>query len=66
MQKNDRIRLVEMPGDPDPVPEGTEGTVEMVLEYEGATQIAVRWDNGRRLGLAVPPDLAVVIGHVDD
>lgn len=43
-----RIRLIHMPGDPDPIPNGTEGTVEMV---DGAGQLIINWDNGRNLSL---------------
>ena len=60
----DRIMLIGMPNDPDPVPHGTQGTVESVLcmtwpEQEWA-QVTVKWDNGRRLSLCVPPDIAVL------
>jgi hypothetical protein len=57
----DRIRLIEMPDDPGPLPEGMEGTVVMVIEWNGAQQIAVEWDNGQQHGLTVPPESFVVI-----
>lgn len=43
----DRIRLLRMPNDPDPVPVGSEGTVWRADDI----QIGVKWDNGRRLNL---------------
>lgn len=43
-----RVRLVSMPDDPGPVPEGTCGTV---LAVDGAGQLLMRWDNGRSLSL---------------
>lgn len=56
----DYIRLIVMPGDPNPVPPGSTGTVMFVKEHgSGGTawlQIGVDWDNGRSLMLVVPPD----------
>jgi hypothetical protein len=52
----DRIELVEMHDDPDPIPAGTQGTVDWVNELPEFAQIGVRWDNGRTLMLCVPPD----------
>ena len=43
-----RVRLVRMPDDPNPVPEGTTGTV---LAVDGAGQLLMQWDNGRSLSL---------------
>lgn len=56
----DRIRLIAMPGDPDPIPVGSTGTVTFVKEHGSGSrawlQIGVDLDNGRQLMLAVPPD----------
>ena len=52
----DRIKLVAMPDDPDPVPAGTTGTVTTVRQHGTWAQVDVDWDNGRKLMLAVPPD----------
>lgn len=57
-----RIRLIAMPQDPDPVPAGSTGTVNHVQElWRGNWQIGVSWDNGRTLALAVPPDTFEVV-----
>jgi hypothetical protein len=50
-----RIRLIEMRDDPDPLPEGAEGTMVMVVEWNGAEQIALEWDDRQQRGLATPP-----------
>ena len=52
----DRIRLVAMGDDPDPVPIGTTGTVVAVYQHGDWLQIDVAWDNGRTLMLSVRPD----------
>jgi hypothetical protein len=63
IQPGDRIVLLSMPHDPDPVPVGTEGTVEKINDVGPVafTQVEVRWDNGRRLMLSMPPDEVRVI-----
>ncbi len=66
-EKGDRIRLVEMGlerdgrPDPDPILPGSTGTVTRVddLSIGGHTHVGVEWDDGRRLSLVIPPDLAV-------
>ena len=59
----DRIRLLEMQDDPDPIPPGTTGTVTSVHQFrglgprlEGAWHISVNWDVSRSLALCYPPD----------
>jgi hypothetical protein len=42
--------------DPQAVPCGTVGTVASSRDMGGWMRIAVCWDNGSRLALAVPPD----------
>ncbi|MDD3052607.1 MAG: DUF4314 domain-containing protein [Candidatus Cloacimonetes bacterium] len=43
-----RIRLIEMPDDPNPIQSGTEGTI---LFVDDAGTIHVLWDDGRTLGV---------------
>ena len=55
-QPGDRIRLLAMPDDPDPIPPGATGTVTAVRQQRTWAQVDVKWDNGRTLMLVVPPD----------
>lgn len=57
----DRIKLVSMPYDPDPIPVGTEGTVTFINKLTIGYQVVVAWDNNRSLLLSIPPDVAVKI-----
>jgi hypothetical protein len=63
IKKGERVRLVYMPDDPDPIPVGTEGTVALVSEIpftergQQQTQFIIRWDNGRSLSCVCPPDI---------
>jgi hypothetical protein len=56
----DRIRLIEMPDDPDPIPVGEIGTVTGISHHEDGDdlwhQVDVEWDHGRALMLTLPPD----------
>jgi hypothetical protein len=51
----DRIRLLAMPDDPDPLPIGSTGTVTTVTDGPMG-QIGVDWDNGRSLFLVPGTD----------
>lgn len=55
----DRIRLVAMDDDPNPIPTGTMGVVTTVDQHgagrDAWAQIDVDWENGRTLMLSVPP-----------
>lgn len=55
----DRVRLIEMPNDPAPIPPDTLGTVNYVSPGPG--QIGVKWDNGRTLFLVAGVDLYEVV-----
>ena len=64
----DRIRLIHMPDDPDPIKPGATGTVTAVRPHDFGfpspwTQIDVAWDNGRKLMLSVPPDEWAWVGQ---
>lgn len=56
LKKGDRIRLVSMPQDPDPIPAGTLGTVVAVYDHRDWNQVDVDWYNGRTLMLTMPAD----------
>ncbi len=57
LKSGDRIRLISMTDDPDPIPAGTTGTVAGVYPQNGWTQVDVDWDSGRSLMLTMPPDV---------
>lgn len=50
VQPGDRIRLILMVDDPDPLPEGSEGIVTRVTTGSYA-QVDAAWDSGRSLAL---------------
>ena len=62
-----RIRLIDMPNDPCPISKGDMGTVVSVspVSFKHADanswQIAMRWDNGRRLSMVTPTDTFEVV-----
>lgn len=53
-----RVKCISMPNDPQPIPQGTEGTVRGT---NGFGQILVRWDNGSGLSLLHGVDEFVVV-----
>lgn len=64
LKTGDRIRLLHMPNDPNPIPEGTLGTVLGVTELhfkEKEVQVLVKWDNGRSLSCICPPDVFTLV-----
>ena len=56
LKTGDRVRLVSMTDDPDPIAPGELGTVVGVYPQSDWTQVDVDWDNGRSLMLSIPPD----------
>ena len=57
LAEGDRIQLIRMDSDPDPIPAGTNGTVESINRlFWGQHQVHVDWDNGRTLMLVLPHD----------
>ena len=61
LKVGDRIRLIQMVDDPDPIPAGTIGTVTEIHIHSDWTQIEVSWENGRNLMLVSPPDKFEII-----
>ena len=61
LKKGDRIRLVSMPQDPDPIPVGSLGTVVAVHDHRDWMQIDVDRDNGRTLMLTMPDDCVSIV-----
>ena len=60
IRKGDRIKLLHMPNDPDPIPAGSTGTIESVTEGP-LGQVWVKWDCGRQLALVPGVDRFAVI-----
>ena len=65
LKAGDRVRLVSMVDDPDPIPAGATGTVARVYPHSDWTQVDVDWDNGRSLMLSIPPDRIEVLDATD-
>jgi hypothetical protein len=61
----DRIRLLSMSDDPDPIPAGATGTVLSVTTGPYGL-VEVDWDCGRSLALIPWVDRFEVIGRADD
>ena len=65
LQTGDRIRMIGMPDDPDPIPPDTMGTVRSVKKHgagrDAWMQVDVNWDNGRKLMLSMPPDCIEIL-----
>lgn len=60
-----RIKLIAMGVDPNPIEVGSEGEVISITDltrYDGSWQIGVRWDSGRSLALISPIDKFEVLG----
>ncbi len=62
VKPGDRIKLINMPDDPDPIPAGSEGIVIDVTDGPLA-QITVKWDNGRTLALIPGVDRFEIVGE---
>ena len=60
---DDRVRLIEMPEDPDPIEPGSEGTVTSITDFSWSSSriIGVNWDSGRKLNLVENIDKFEVI-----
>ena len=60
VQKGDRVKMLHMPDDPDPIPAGSTGTVTRVTDGP-LGQVDVAWDSGRSLSLVPGVDRFEVI-----
>ena len=60
LKRGNRIEMINMLDDPDPILIGECGTVEAVSRHgigqSAWEQVDVKWDNDRTLSLVVPPD----------
>ena len=66
LKVGDRIELLTMPEDPNPVPEGTQGTVESMTVDSCDTAeyiIGVKWDNGRTLNVCTGVDRVMKVNE---
>lgn len=63
--KGDRVRLLYMPNDPNPISVGETGTIVDVMPqkwgHDEYSQVFVDWDSGRRLSCVCPPDHLEII-----
>ena len=63
----DRVMLLAMPNDPNPIHVGAKGTVELISDLtmlnnrKNQLQFLIKWDNGRSLSCVCPPDQLKVI-----
>jgi len=65
IRPGDRLSLIAMPNDPDPIPAGSEGVVVEVTEGPLA-QIVVEWIGlNRSLALILGVDVFEIIGRED-
>lgn len=55
-KQGDRIRLLAMPDDPNPITSGSTGTVRSVKDFGDWAQVWVDWDCRRKLSLTLPED----------
>ena len=59
LPKGTRVRLIHMEDDPNPIPDGTLGTVDHV---DDIGDVHTRWDNGRYLAFIPSVDTYEIIG----
>ena len=56
--KGKRLRLIKMNDEPNPVPDGTEGTIQFV---DDAGTIHLKWDDGSELGVIICLDEYLIL-----
>jgi hypothetical protein len=67
IKSGDRIRLISMEDDPQPVEPGTEGTVTSISDLGRDGQVVgVKWDNGRTLNVIPGADEYEIIRESKD
>lgn len=68
-RKGDRVAIVSMPDERDPIPAGTQGTVRSsrVADLGDGMfeQVRVDWDGGRTLMAVIPPDTLELLERYD-
>lgn len=69
-RKGDRVAMVRQPDERDPVPPGTEGTVQRArwVDLGGRDsfeQVSIAWDDGRTLMAVIPPDVITLVERPD-
>jgi len=60
-QVNDKIKLLRMVNDPDPIETGSIGTITSIVNIGKETIINVDWDNNRSLNVILPYDRIVKV-----
>ena len=55
----DRIKLVYMGNDPNPIKEGDIGEITRITKWDDFFQISMIWDSGRNLSVLIPPDIII-------
>jgi hypothetical protein len=69
MKAGDRFKLIQMGSDPDPVPPGSTGTIDGIIDMpsfdapSGRKCLNVTWDPGvnRSLHILVPDDRIIIL-----
>ena len=62
MNPGDRVELIRMDDDPDPIEPGQQGTVQRITKMgDGSETVEIEWDNGRTLAVIIPPDECRVV-----
>lgn len=64
VKSGQRIKLISMPNDPNPIPCGATGMITDVNKFGEGANLSVRWDppyQTRSLNILVPEDKFVII-----
>ena len=63
MNVDDRVQLILMTKDADPIQAGEQGVITSIVDVGESIIVDVKWDNGRTLNCVLPPDMLNVIGN---